>query len=98
MKPCQSSSATFKILTADDLPEAVTVRPCHKIDERAQVPALDGLLARGSTTPLVASMEEFHTRGTWFLPLGIEEYAALVTEAVRQRQSSRATSSLSRRR
>jgi hypothetical protein len=79
----------LRTLTADDVPEDVAVQPCHKIEENLRALAIEGVIARGDTSPLVAFMEEFHSRSTWVLPLGVEEYCALVREAVAQRQRSR---------
>jgi hypothetical protein len=44
----------LRTLTADDLPDGVAVQPCHKIEEKLQTLALDGVVMRGEDSPLVA--------------------------------------------
>ena len=89
-EPIYLRTADLPKLEAEDIPESVSIQAVDKLDARGiSHLGLDGVLARGTSTPLAAYMEEEIWRKGWSLPLGAEDYAALVREAVAQRQRSR---------
>lgn len=82
--------ADLKKLKADDLPDGVAVTPCSKIRGTTIAPMIDdGVLARGETTPTVAVIDRVGYRKYWTAPIGLDEYTALVREAVLARQRGR---------
>lgn len=89
-EPVSLRTADLPRLQAEDLPEDVTIQAVDKLDSRGICHlGLNGVLARGTSTPLAAYMDEEVWRKGWSLPLGAEDYVALVREAVAQRQRSR---------